>query len=155
MGQHISCGGQIAKDKVKGGGDMKNKIWLFGLVILLSLIPIAVLAQNQPPVADAGADRTIYTAQTIALNGSAYDADGDAIVFWAWAVVQSPEGATWSLSAADTSSPLFVGFSPGDYVLSLFVGDSTGLFSNFDFTTVLVRDNLPPVEKKKRGRTLT
>lgn len=50
---------------------MKNKIWLFGLVVLLSLIPIAVLAQNQPPVADAGADQSIYTGDTAILSGSA------------------------------------------------------------------------------------
>jgi PKD repeat protein len=115
------------------------------LVFAILAIPSLALAQNQPPVADAGADRTAYTGQTISLSGSAFDADGDPIVFWAWAVVQSPDGATWDFSGADTSSPLFAGFSPGDYVVSLFVGDSTGLFSGFDFATVMVRDNLPPV----------
>jgi hypothetical protein len=35
------------------------------------LIPIAVLAQNQPPVADAGADQSIYTGDTAILSGSA------------------------------------------------------------------------------------
>jgi hypothetical protein len=110
-------------------------------------------AVNQAPVANAGADRTPYTGQTIALSGSVFDADGDPIVFWAWAVVQAPDGATWDFSGADTSSPLFAGFSPGDYVVSLFVGDSTGLFSEFDYATIHVITNQPPVAVATADKT--
>ncbi len=130
---------------------MKNKIWLFGLVVLLSLIPIAVLAQNQPPVADAGLDRNAYTAVGIILNGSATDLDGNPIVEWGWTVEVAPN-SSWRLVNWDTPSPLFSAVVPGDYVLSLRVADAY-FQSAPDFVTIHVADNLPPVAVATADKT--
>jgi large repetitive protein len=77
---------------------MKNKIWLFGLVVLLSLIPIAVFAQNQPPVADAGADVTVFGTAAVLLSGTATDPDGDTIVSWLWTIDSAPAGSLPNIS---------------------------------------------------------
>src|SRR4030042_1616423 len=116
---------------------MKNKIWLFGLVVLLSLIPIAVLAQNQPPVADAGPDRNAYTAVGITLLGSATDPENDPIVYWIWTVEQAPAGASYLLMNETTQYPDFSAATVGDYVLSVIVGDPYG-FSAPDYATIHV-----------------
>jgi hypothetical protein len=144
MGQHISCGGQIAKDNVKGGGDMKNKIWLFGLVVLLSLIPIAVFAQNEPPVADAGADQNVYTGDAVYLYGSATDAENDPIQWWWWNVIDYPSGSSWELLNGNAQHAVFQPFTPGRYLVTLMVDDGYGT-SAPDIITITVTDNLPPV----------
>jgi len=55
------------------------------------LLPAAALAQNQPPVADAGPDQTIFLNESVTLQGSATDPDGHPIV------TEAPEGQAIAL----------------------------------------------------------
>ncbi len=53
------------------------------LVVLGVLVfPALALAQNTPPVADAGPDQTISVNETPRLEGSASDPDGNDIAFY-------------------------------------------------------------------------
>ncbi len=67
--------------------------WL-GLALTLLLLPVQALAQaNQPPVADAGPDATMLIGESILLQGSGSDPDGDPIVSWLWTVEFAPAGS--------------------------------------------------------------
>ena len=48
------------------------------IVLSCLLFPTLAMAQvvNNPPVADAGPDQTIYLGDSVTLYGSAYDPDG-------------------------------------------------------------------------------
>jgi PKD repeat protein len=102
------------------------------------------LADNQPPVADAGPNQNIYTKDTAVLHGSAMDPDGDPIVYWHWVVVDAPPAATWVLSNDDYSIAFFTPNMAGDYMLALVVGDLYA-YSTPSYVVVHVADNLPPV----------
>jgi PKD repeat protein len=119
---------------------------LFALAILAILaIPSMSVAQNLPPVADAGGDRDVYTGETAILTGSASDPDGDAISGWYWQAADVPAGADWTFDYTNTPTPYFTANTPGDYVLLLIVLDSRGAISAPDYATIHVVANLPPV----------
>ncbi len=64
------------------------------LVFALCVVFLAgtALAQNSPPVADAGPYQTIYLGDAAALHGTATDPDGDPIAGWQWEVISAPAG---------------------------------------------------------------
>ena len=107
------------------------------------LIPTMVLAQNSPPVVDAGPDQTIITDTTTRLQGSATDPDGDAIVQWQWAVESAEPGSSPSIIYPFEREPQFTADVAGSYVLSLIAFDGTD-WSEPDFVTISMRDLLPP-----------
>lgn len=120
---------------------------LFALAILAILaIPSMALAQNLPPVADAGPDINAYTDYPVVLHGSAVDPDGDPIRTWTWEVVESPAPG-YRLINDDYQDLTFLSswHVPGDYVLSLTVWDGYPTGIGTDYVTIHVRDNLPPV----------
>ena len=117
------------------------------LLVLCGIFILGVVAYsqtNQPPVAFAGQDRTVYTNVALRLLGGATDPEGDLIVQWFWVVFSAPPSATWDLTDWDTSAALFQAYVPGDYVIGLSVADSHN-YSLWDFVTVHVVDNIPPV----------
>src|SRR5581483_8198871 len=85
------------------------------------------LAQNRPPVANAGPDQNVIVGQPVTLAGTASsDPDGDPITYH-WTVLQVPSGsavATSSLSGAAGPKPTFTPDLVGAYVVELFVDDS-------------------------------
>lgn len=92
---------------------------------------------NTAPTADAGADQTVTSGDTVTLDGTgSSDADGDALTYL-WEVISTPDGADQSLSNADSATPSFTAEGAGDYVFSLTVNDGV-LDSDFDTVTITV-----------------
>jgi PKD repeat protein len=114
------------------------------LTAIVVLLPVLACAQNQPPVANAGGDRSMFTGDCITLNGTAYDPDGEQIIRRLWVVDSSPLGSVWTLGGAATSSATFCAQTQGQYLVSFFVADASGA-SAPDTIVVNVADNLPPV----------
>lgn len=80
---------------------------------------------NTAPVANAGADQSVFTGATVILDGSASsDADGDAIGY-KWSMQSQPVGSTSFLSTATEFNPSFVADVDGSYTVSLVVNDGT------------------------------
>ncbi len=77
---------------------------------------------NQAPVARPGANRTVATGSTVALDGSASsDPEGTALTFsWSLAL---PAGSGAALTGANTSKPSFVADLAGVYTATLTVSD--------------------------------
>jgi hypothetical protein len=86
-------------------------------------IPVYEPSGNQAPVADAGEDHTAQPGESVGLQGSAADPDGDAVLDWRWSVVSSPAGSSPSLSDPNQPDATFTGDLEGDYVLGLIAGD--------------------------------
>lgn len=88
---------------------------------------------NLPPVADAGADKTVSVNESVTLDGSAsYDPDGQTLTY------------SWDFDASDGIGDDAQGAvvdteydAPGDYVVTLRVDDGLGLTAS-DTSTVHV-----------------
>jgi len=80
---------------------------------------------NEPPVADAGDDATIFVTETHQFDGSgSSDADGDDLSY-EWTITSKPAGSTATLSDPGTFDPTPTADVAGDYVLELVVNDGT------------------------------
>jgi len=134
----------------EGSPDMQHTAKLFLMAILI--LPALALAQNIPPVADAGADKEIAANEQTELWGSAIDANGEAIGSWLWAVDSAPSGSSPYLSSTNGRNIQFMADVAGDYVLSLTVSDGTD-WSAPDYVTIHVSELLPPVAKATAGVT--
>lgn len=78
---------------------------------------------NSPPIADAGADQTVYVAQVVTLDGSAStDPEGQPL-HYTWSFVSRPAGSNASLSSSSAVRPVFTPDREGDYVIQLVVND--------------------------------
>ncbi len=104
-------------------------------------------AVNNPPTANAGADRTVNSATSVTLNGSgSTDPDGD-VLSYVW--TQSG-GPAVSLTNPNTATPSFTAptvSSPTNLTFSLAVSDGRG-GSNTDTVVITVNPpapNQPPV----------
>ena len=123
---------------------MKKTRWNLLVIVMLVLLPAIVWAQNLPPIADAGPDQNILVNDLTALEGNAWDPNGDPILQWHWAVESSPAGSSPYLSSTLMPTPLFSASVAGDYVLSLVACDFQ-LCSEPDTVIIQVADILTPV----------
>ena len=78
---------------------------------------------NQPPVADAGTSRAVFTGDTVQLDGTASVDPEGAMLDYAWALTSQPMGSMAALMGADTATPTLTPDVDGDYVLELIVSD--------------------------------
>jgi len=93
---------------------------------------------NNPPVADAGADIIVRPGDTFRLDGSAsIDPDND-IVKYEWSIGDGMEGVIVTSIVSEK------GNTPYSFSVMLTVTDSKGNLDR-DFVTIFVRDNYPPV----------
>ncbi|MGI9335711.1 MAG: PKD domain-containing protein, partial [Gammaproteobacteria bacterium] len=101
---------------------------------------------NTAPVADAGADQSVTTGDTVTLDGSrSSDADNDPLTF-TWSFTVRPEGSTATLEVgADPAAPSFIADLAGTYVVQLMVNDGTEN-SPADTVMIVASDPLVPIE---------
>ena len=85
---------------------------------------MTVSTLNIPPVANAGADRTVAAGTLVQLDGSnSSDADGNVLTY-RWALISRPAGSSATLSSASAVRPTFTADVAGIYVAQLIVQDS-------------------------------
>lgn len=100
----------------------------------LNLTPL-----NTRPVANAGPDQAVATADTVTLDGSgSTDLEG-AVLTYAWTFTQKPDGSSAVLSDPTSATPEFVADVAGEYVLTLEVSDGL-LTSQPDSVTITATD---------------
>ena len=134
---------------------MKKLIFASSLLALLlsacgggggSSAPAPVVVDPQvAPVAAAGSDQTITTANTsVELDGSASsDANGDSLTY-RWSFTSTPEGSAATLSEPAGSSPEFTPDINGNYIIELVVNDGTEDSAPDSVAIVLTIPNEPP-----------
>ncbi|MBL7872740.1 MAG: tandem-95 repeat protein [Cyclobacteriaceae bacterium] len=111
-------------------------------------------AANQPPVANAGPNRTItLPSNSLNLAGSGSDADGS-ITAYQWTKVSGP---TATLTNATTPTLSLSNLVQGSYVFRLTVTDNGGLtnFANVNVSVLPASVNLQPAANAGSDMTLT
>ena len=85
--------------------------------------PFKVLAPDAP-TADAGADQTVSTGDTVQLDGSGSSDPEDDTLTYSW-TLSVPDGSAATLSDATLINPTFVADVYGQYVATMVVNDGT------------------------------
>ena len=104
-------------------------------------VTVRVIANNDRPTANAGADQRVDTGETVTLSGSGTDPEGQALTY-AWT---QTSGSAVTLSGATTASPTFTApQSAGRLVFSLRVNDGVNDSLFADRVTITVQEPPPP-----------
>ena len=101
---------------------------------------------NEPPVANAGTDQSVFEGDSVELGGSASSDSDGSIDSYAWQQVDS-SGYSISLSGANTAEPTFtvpVVAADTDLIFQLTVTDNLGKSSQANVTVSVIYNN-PPV----------
>ena len=104
---------------------------------LLNSVPstVTITTTNTPPVANAGSNRSVFTAAIVTLDGSnSSDADHDPITY-SWSFASRPSASTTTLQMANSATPTFYADVTGTYVVQLIVNDG---FTNSTPSTVTI-----------------
>ena len=103
---------------------------------------VTISTLNSAPVANAGADNSVYVGDTVTLYGSgSSDVDGNLLTY-SWAFTTKPTDSTATLSDAAAVKPTFTVDKAGTYVVSLTVSDGT-VNSNPDTVTISTLNSAP------------
>lgn len=113
--------------------------------------------ENQPPIAKAGADKTIKLPNdSTLLDGSASTDPDGRITEWLWKKIAGP--SLFSIKDTTASKTLVNKLVPGVYSFELKVVDNEGLFAK-DTVKILVDSatapNRPPVARAGQDQTIT
>ena len=106
---------------------------------------------NSPPVADAGSDQTALEGQTVMLNGTATDADGDSLTYL-WS-----HNSSLAIQLANSTSPSTTFTAPAvdadtEITFTLTVDDGIGISS--DQVTITIDHNDLPTVKAGADQTV-
>lgn len=114
-------------------------------------VVVVVSASNQPPVANAGANKTIQLpTNSTTLSGSGSDSDGT-ITSYLWTKVSGP---TATLSNANTPTLSLTNLVIGTYVFRLTVTDDDGAIGSKDVTLIVQAANIAPVANAGGPKTI-
>ena len=114
----------------------------FSNVINDGTIHVVFAADNQAPVADAGANQSARVHDTMHLDGSgSSDGDGNALTF-KWSLTSRPTGSSATLTNDTAVNPTLLIDASGTYVARLIVNDGT-IDSQPD-TVIISTVNSPP-----------
>ena len=126
--------------------------YLFNNVSNNHSIHVIFAADNQPPVADAGADRAVYVNDTVQLDGGgSSDADGDSLTF-NWSIVSIPGGSKAALSDTQAMKPVIDIDVSGTYRVQLIVNDGTA--SSAPDTVTISTENSAPMSHAGADQTV-
>jgi len=104
---------------------------------------VNVLFVNDPPVADAGPDQSVFVTNTVTLDGSgSSDVDDDPLTY-AWSFTSQPPGSFATLSDSNAEKPTFVVDVVGTYVVQLIVND--GIVDSESNSANIVTGNFLPI----------
>ena len=113
---------------------------------------VTISTANSKPVANAGADQTVYVGDTVTLDGiKSTDVDGDPLTFW-WSFTSTPPGSVAMLSDPTAVNPSFGVDLPGIYVLQLVVND--GMVDSAPKTVAITTTNSRPVGEAGPDQTV-
>ena len=104
-------------------------------------VAIAVAA-NAAPIANAGTDLSVYSGQTVMLDGSASSDPNGTAVTYAW-TQEGTTPAAVTLTGPNAARPTFTPSVAGTYTFALTVSD--GVLSSAPDTVKVVVDTAPPV----------
>ncbi|MGH2396794.1 MAG: PKD domain-containing protein, partial [bacterium] len=86
---------------------------------------VQVSTQNSPPVANAGADQTVFVNTTVQFGGNgSHDVDGDPLAY-RWSLLNKPVGSTAALVNDTAVNPSFAVDKSGTYTMQLIANDGT------------------------------
>ncbi|UCD81362.1 MAG: fibronectin type III domain-containing protein, partial [Desulfobacterales bacterium] len=107
---------------------------------------------NQPPVANAGADKAVLVNDTVQLDGSnSSDANGDSLTY-NWSFVSRPGGSNATLSNTQAVKPTFDVDVAGTYTVRLIVNDGT--VDSAPDTVTISTENSKPVSNAGADQTV-
>lgn len=106
---------------------------------------------NNPPIANAGADKIVAMGSQVVLDGSlSRDADGQALRY-AWKQLSGPQQVSFTFDATKPATANFIASQTGTYVFQLSVSD--GQLASTDSMNVTVVDSLA-IDQAQIGVTL-
>jgi hypothetical protein len=101
----------------------------------------AGIVPNLPPEANAGGDQSVFSGQTVTLDGrGSFDPEEEDLSF-SWEIIEAPTGSTATLSSTAAASPQLSPDRRGVYGIELTVSD--GNATDSDTTTVEVGNRSP------------
>lgn len=110
----------------------------------LIIVTATPKSANNPPVANAGLDRTVVTGGTVFLDGSgSSDPDGD-VISYSWKFISAPQGSNAVLNNTTSVDPWFVPDVSGTYQFELTVSDGA-VDSTTDEILITAVSSAPPV----------
>lgn len=93
---------------------------------------------GNPPVADAGEDRTVGVNETVTLDASnSSDPDGDELTYQ-WTISSTPVGSQATITNADQPQAQFIPDRAGNYVFRLRVTDAAGSCVSEDTDNLII-----------------
>lgn len=104
-------------------------IYEVGLVVNNGIVDSAedtiTVTSTTAPVANAGPDQSVSTAQPVTLNGNGSSDSKGAPLIYTWTIKSFPSGSIVKLSGYLTVNPTFIADKAGVYVIGLVVNNGT------------------------------
>lgn len=107
---------------------------------------------NVAPVASVGIVQSVSVGTLVTLDGSATDANGDALIF-GW-TLSTPAGSTSTLSPSTAQRPTFTPDRVGDYIARLIVSDGKANSLEKSVTVTASAANATPIANAGAGQNI-
>ena len=111
--------------------------------------------ENQPPVADAGIDKSFHVGSYVTLDGfGSSDPESDYPLTYLWTMTSKPAGSVAFIGRPGAPKTSFLADRLGNYTVALVVTDSLGNQSAVD-TVIISSENTAPVADAGEDIVLT
>ncbi len=131
---------------------LKAGVYIFGLLVTnnnnessAATVTVTVIAQNLPPIANAGSDQTITApVSSVSVDGSLSNDPDGTIATFSWSQVSGP--STGTIANSNSTKTTISALVTGIYIFKLTVTDNQGLSANVQITiTVNVATAINPI----------